>query len=149
MVTHQSTKTTEILLVEDNNGDTRLIKEAFREYGEKINLHVVDNGKNALEFIFKKGNYSHVRYPDLILLDLHLNNGMTGLEVLQEIKSNNKTVCIPVVILTSSNNEKDIMKAYDYHANCFISKPLDLSKCVSVINEIGYFWFNIVKLPQE
>jgi CheY-like chemotaxis protein len=138
----------EILLVEDSPGDVRLTKEAMKESRITNNLHVVTDGVEAMNFLLKKGNYSNAVTPDLILLDLNLPK-KTGFEVLTEIKGNLKLKLIPVVILTTSQAEKDIIMSYKLHGNCFISKPVEFKSFFRVISEIENFWFTIVKLPKK
>lgn len=135
-----------ILLVEDNPGDIRLTQEALKESEIKSNLHVVKDGVEALEFLRRKGKYSGISVPDLILLDLNLPK-KDGREVLAEIKHEDTLKMIPVVILTTSDAEQDILKSYKLHANCFITKPVDLDQFIYVIKQIQIFWFAVVKLP--
>jgi chemotaxis family two-component system response regulator Rcp1 len=136
----------EILLVEDNPGDVRLTKEAFKE-GKVLNkLNVVKDGVEALEFLHKQGKFSKAVHPDLILLDLNLPR-KDGREVLAEIKGDPNLRRIPVVILTTSKSEQDILKTYDLHANCYITKPVDLSQFIKVIQSVEDFWLTIVNLP--
>ena len=134
----------EILLVEDNPGDVRLIQEALKENKIVNNLHIADDGIQALEFL----NSTENPVPDLILLDLNLPR-MDGREVLEEIKSDIKLKIIPVVILTTSSSDEDILKTYNLHANCYITKPVDLDKFIQIVKKIGKFWFSIVKLPPK
>jgi two-component system, chemotaxis family, response regulator Rcp1 len=136
----------EILLVEDNPGDVRLTREALREAKVRNNLHVVDDGVKALQFLRRQGEYAGATRPDLILLDLNLPR-MGGREVLTEIKADPDLLQIPVVVLTSSQAEQDIVRAYELHANCYISKPVSLDQFVSVVKSIEDFWFTIVRLP--
>ncbi len=136
----------EILLVEDNPGDVRLTKEAFKE-GKVLNkLNVVKDGVEAMEFLHKQGKFSKAVHPDLILLDLNLPR-KDGREVLAEIKSDPNLRRIPVVILTTSKSEQDILKTYDLHANCYITKPVDLSQFIKVIQSVEDFWLTVVNLP--
>jgi len=137
----------EILLVEDNDGDARLAKEAMRDSKIRNNLHHVIDGEEAMDFLFKRGKFSSAPTPDLILLDLNLPK-KDGREVLEEIKKNETLKPIPVVILTVSNAEEDILKTYNLHANCYITKPLDLEQFMKVVKSIEDFWFTIVKLPK-
>jgi CheY-like chemotaxis protein len=148
MCAAQLLKPIEILLVEDNPGDVDLTREALE--GSKINnmLHVVVNGEEAIAFLQQKGKYTNAPRPDLVLLDLNLPR-MDGREVLNKIKSNDDLKRIPVVVLTSSKDEEDILKAYNLHANCFITKPMDLGQFVKVVHTIEEFWFTIVKLPPK
>ena len=136
----------EILLVEDNPADVRLTKEALHEEKLHNNLSVVSDGEEALEFLHKKGKYAKATTPDLILLDLNLPK-MDGREVLKEIKSDDELKSIPVVILTVSKAEEDVLKTYKLHANCYISKPIDLNQFSRVVKSIKEFWLTIVKLP--
>ena len=138
----------DILLVEDNPGDARLAKEALVESKIKNNLFIVGDGEEALNFLFQQGAYINSPRPDLILLDLNLPK-KDGREVLTEIKNNDNLKRIPVVILTTSSSEEDILKTYDLHANCYITKPLDLDQFVKVIKSIEDFWLTIVKLPSD
>jgi CheY-like chemotaxis protein len=140
------TKTVEILLVEDNPGDARLAKEALKESKMLNNLYIVDDGVEAMDFLYKKGEYSSMPRPDLVILDLNLPR-KDGREVLAEIKNDNDLKTIPVVILTISQAEEDILKTYNLHANCFISKPIDLEQFIKVVRSIEDFWLTIVKLP--
>jgi len=141
-------KPIDVLLVEDNPGDVRLTKEAFKEGEMSINLHVVADGVEATEFLTKKGEYADAPSPDLILLDLNMPR-KSGREVLEEIKDDEKLRRIPVVVLTTSKAEEDIIGSYDLHANCFITKPVDMDQFIEVIKFIEGFWFTIVKLPGD
>jgi len=136
----------EILLVEDNPGDARLAREAFQDAKVRNTLHWVDNGQEAMDFLRKEGKHARVPRPDLILLDLNLP-GKDGREVLAEIKEDADLKRIPVVILTVSKDEEDVMKTYNFHANCFITKPLDLNQFIKVVKSIEDFWLTVVKLP--
>lgn len=135
-----------ILLVEDNPGDVRLTKEAFKEGNIAINLNVVMDGVEALKYLKRKEPYAHVSLPDLILLDLNLPK-MDGREVLEEIKMDPELRRLPVVILTTSNAEQDIMKSYNLYVNCYINKPVDFDKFFEIIKKIEEFWFNTAILP--
>jgi CheY-like chemotaxis protein len=148
MVTQEYGKPIDILLVEDNAGDTRLAIEALKESKLRNNLHVVTDGIEAIEFLYKKGKHAQASRPDLILLDLNLPK-KDGREVLAEIKSDPDLKRIPVVILTISKAEEDVLKSYNLHANCFITKPLDLNQFVTVVKSIEDFWLTIVKLPSH
>ena len=141
-------KSVEILLVEDNPGDARLALEALKDNKIRNELHTVEDGVEAMNFLRKKGKYSNVPRPDLILLDLNLPK-KDGREVLAEIKEDDKLKAIPVVVLTISKAEEDILKSYNLHANCYISKPLDLKQFIKVVKSIKSFWFSIVKLPPK
>ncbi|MEP0788785.1 response regulator [Funiculus sociatus GB2-C1] len=136
----------EILLVEDNEGDIRLTKEAFRESMVWNHMNVVRDGAEALAFLRREGKYTNAIRPGIILLDLNLPK-RSGIEVLEEIKRDNELKHIPVVVLTSSQAEQDILNSYNFHANCFISKPLDLEQFLQVVQSIKDFWLTIVKLP--
>ena len=138
----------EILLVEDNPGDVRLTREALREGKVRNNLHVAADGVEALHFLRKEGRFADAVRPDLILLDLNLPK-KDGREVLEDIKSDPDLRYIPVVVLTSSQAEQDILRAYDLHANCYVTKPVDLDQFIHVVRSIEDFWFTIVKLPPE
>ena len=138
----------EILLVEDNPGDVRLTQEVLRDAKLHNNLHVVEDGIKALEFLRGVGIYTDAPRPDLVLLDLNLPK-KDGRDVLAEIKADSDLKRIPVVVLTTSKAEEDIFKAYDLHANCYITKPVDLDQFITVVRSIEEFWFTIVKLPPE
>jgi chemotaxis family two-component system response regulator Rcp1 len=142
------TKNIEILLVEDNPGDVRLTQEALKEGKVLNNLHVAVDGVDALEFLRKEGKYARVPRPDIVLLDLNLPR-KDGRELLADIKNDPKLRQIPVVILTTSKAEEDIVKTYDLHANCYITKPVDLDQFIEVVKSVEDFWFSIVKLPQN
>jgi chemotaxis family two-component system response regulator Rcp1 len=135
-----------ILLVEDNPGDVRLTMEALKDAKVLNNLHVAKDGIEALAFLKRQGKFEDAIRPDLILLDLNLPK-MDGRDVLAEIKADPEFRRIPVVILTTSKAEEDILKTYELHANCYITKPVDLEKFIEVINAIEDFWLTIVKLP--
>ncbi len=138
--------TVEVLLVEDNPGDVRLIQEVFKEAKIKNILHVAIDGEKAMEFLRMKGKATLGRLPDLILLDLNLPK-KDGRTVLKEIKDDNHLKCIPVVVLTSSIREEDLIETYRNNANCYIPKPVNLNQLIRVIENIGDFWMNTVKLP--
>lgn len=137
-----------ILLVEDNPGDVRLTKEALRDSKIFNTLEVVEDGLEAMNFLHKKGKYRNVEIPDLILLDLDLPN-MSGREVLENIKTDLDLRMIPVVVLTVSQSEQDVLKSYDMQANAYVNKPVDLDQFIHVIKSIENFWFTIVKLPHR
>lgn len=138
----------DILLVEDNPGDVRLIQEALRD-GKILNqLSTVSDGQKALDWLHKLGSYSQARRPQLILLDLNLPR-KDGREVLQEVKTDPNLRSIPIVIITSSQVEEDILKSYNAYANCYVTKPLDLHKFITVVKSIEDFWLSIVKLPPQ
>ena len=138
----------DILLVEDNPGDVRLTIEALKE-GKVLNtLSVAVDGVEALSFLHREGPYAEAPRPDLILLDLNLPK-KDGREVLAEIKTDDKLKCIPVVVLTTSQAEQDIFKSYNLHANCFITKPVDLEQFIAVLQSIEDFWLTVVTLPED
>lgn len=138
----------EILLVEDNPADVRLTVESLKE-GKVCNiLHVVEDGEEAISFLQKKGKYADKPHPDLILLDLNLPK-KSGHEVLAEIKGDDELKRIPVVVLSSSKAEEDIQRSYGLHANCYITKPVNLDQFIHVIKTINNYWFSIVKLPSH
>lgn len=141
-------KVAEILLVEDNPGDIRLTQEALKEGNIPNNLNTVMDGAAAIRFLFKEGEYANAKRPDLILLDLNLPR-KDGREVLAKIKADKALKRIPVVVLTTSNAETDILKAYDLHANCYITKPVDFNHFITVIKSIEQFWLTTVRLPSE
>ena len=136
----------EILLVEDNPGDVRLTKEALREGKVYNNLHWAKDGVEALEFLRREGKHSEAPRPDIILLDLNLPK-KDGREVLSSIKNDERFKQIPVVILTTSEAEEDVLRSYELHANCYITKPVDLDKFIVVVQSIDRFWLTVVTLP--
>jgi two-component system, chemotaxis family, response regulator Rcp1 len=136
----------QVLLVEDNPGDVRLTKEALKEGKLLHELTVVGDGVDALSFLRKEGKYADALQPELILLDLNLPK-KDGREVLAEIKADPQLRRIPVVVLTTSSAEEDILKIYDLHANCYITKPVDLEQFMRVVKSIEDFWISVVKLP--
>ncbi len=138
----------DVLLIEDNPIDVMVTKEAFDKGRLRNHLHAVYDGVEALDFLRRTGSYSNAPRPDLIMLDLNLPK-KDGREVLAEIKKDPALRRIPVVILTTSKAEEDIVNSYELHANCFITKPIDLDKFVKVVQSIEEFWFSIVKLPSE
>ena len=135
-----------ILLVEDNPGDVRLTQEALKESKVLNNLSVVADGVEAMAYLRREREYAAAILPDLILLDLNLPK-KDGREVLEEIKSDPALRCIPVVILTTSTAEQDILRSYDLHANCYVTKPVDLEQFIKVVQTIEEFWLTIVTLP--
>lgn len=137
-----------ILLVEDNPGDIRLTKEVLKEGKIRNDLSVVMDGEEALLFLKKTGKYKDVKTPDIILLDLNLPK-KDGRQVLAEIKSDPVLMLIPVIVLTTSSAEKDIMNMYAIHANCYITKPVDFDQFINVVRSIENFWLSIVKLPHN
>ena len=141
-------KPIDILLVEDNPGDADLAREALE--GGKLNnkLFVVGDGEAAMDFLHQTGRYEDAPRPDLILLDLNLPR-KDGREVLADIKAHEKLKRIPVVILTTSQSEEDVLKSYNLHANCYITKPIDLNQFIKVVRSIEDFWLSIVVLPPD
>jgi two-component system, chemotaxis family, response regulator Rcp1 len=138
----------EILLVEDNPGDARLTLEAFKEGKVFNNLTVVGDGVEAMAYLRREGQYANSVQPDLILLDLNLPK-KDGREVLAEIKSDERIRNIPVIVLTTSAAEEDIARAYSRHANCYITKPVDLDQFLHVVQSIESFWLSLVRLPSR
>lgn len=136
----------EILLVEDNPGDVRLTKEALREGKVYNNLHWAKDGVEALEFLRREGKHAKAPRPDIILLDLNLPK-KDGREVLEIIKGDERLKHIPVVVLTTSKAEEDVVKSYALHANCYVTKPVDLEKFIVVVKSIDRFWLTVVTLP--
>ena len=136
----------EILLVEDNPGDVRLTREALKEGKVANRINVAADGIEAMAFLHREGKYENAPKPDLILLDLNLPR-KNGREVLAEIKMDPDLKSIPVVILTSSQAEKDIVATYNLHANCYVTKPVDFDQFIDVVRSIEDFWFKLVKLP--
>ncbi len=139
-------RTIEILLVEDNPGDANLTRIALADREVNVNLSVVTDGVEAMDFLHRQGEYQQAIHPDLILLDWNLPR-KNGREVLIEIKADQRLQRIPIVVLTTSASEADILKAYDLHANCYITKPVDFNEFVQIVQSIEQFWFTIVKLP--
>jgi chemotaxis family two-component system response regulator Rcp1 len=146
MTIEQQGRAVEILLVEDNAGDVRLAREGLRECKLLNNLSVAEDGVKALAFLRREGEYARAPRPDLIMLDLNLPR-KDGREVLKEIKEDEQLKSIPVVILTTSKAEEDIVKSYSLHANCYVTKPLAIEQFINVVQAIESFWFTIVKLP--
>lgn len=138
----------EILLIEDSLGDVRLTREALSEGKINNNLHVVSDGIEAMSFLLRRGGYAKAPTPDLILLDLNMPR-MDGREVLAAIKADDELKHIPTVVLTTSDAERDILKSYKLHANCFITKPVDLDQFIRVVRSVEDFWLSIVKLPRD
>ena len=138
----------ELLLVEDNPGDVELAREALRDVAAPLHLSVVHDGVEALAFLRREGQYGQAPRPGLILLDLNLPK-KDGREVLAEIKADPRLQAIPVVVLTTSASEQDILRSYQLHANCYITKPVDLDQFMQVVNIIDDFWLTIVALPSK
>lgn len=136
-----------ILLVEDNPADVRLTCEVFREGKIRNNLYIVEDGVEAINFLMQKEKYCDVPKPDLILLDLNLPK-KDGRQLLEEIKNDKSLSQIPVMVLTSSRAEEDIMKTYDLRANCYITKPFDFEQFIAIARSIEDFWFSIVRMPK-
>ena len=137
-----------LLLVEDSEPDVHLTKVALREAKVSNRLWVVEDGVEAIQFLQQQGPYADVPRPDLILLDLNLPR-KDGRQVLREIKSDESLRRIPVVVLTTSKNEEDVLKAYNLHANCYITKPVDFGRFMDVVRSIEQFWLTVVRLPDD
>jgi chemotaxis family two-component system response regulator Rcp1 len=142
----ESQELIEILLVEDNPGDALLTREAFDEARVRNNLHHVTDGVRAMEFLRREGEYERSPRPDIILLDLNMPR-KGGLEVLEEVKNDPRLKDIPVVVLTTSAAEEDVVRSYQAHANAYITKPVDLAKFLSVVRTLEEFWLAVVRLP--
>jgi two-component system, chemotaxis family, response regulator Rcp1 len=138
----------EVLLVEDSPGDVRLTREAFKDAKVHLNLNVASDGAEAMDFLNREGKHPHAPRPDLILLDLNLPK-KDGREVLKEVKESPTLKSIPVVILTTSASDADILRSYRLHANCYITKPVSLDGFLQVVKSIDDFWLTVVKLPSE
>ena len=143
-----SGQTMQILLIEDNPGDVRLVAEAIRQSKMLHELHVAEDGQEGMAFLRREGAYSAAPEPDIILLDLNLPN-LDGREVLAEVKTSSELKRIPVVILTSSDAEADIIKAYDLYCNAYMVKPFTASGFLDVVRAIEWYWLNLVKLPPK
>ncbi len=143
-----NTKPIEILLVEDNEGDVGLVEEVFEDAKIRNTLNVAEDGEEALLFLQKEKQFIDAPTPDIILLDLNLPQ-KDGREVLEEIKNDDNLKRIPVVILTTSKAEEDILKSYDLHANAYITKPVDFDQFIRVVKSIEDFWLEVVRLPDE
>jgi two-component system, chemotaxis family, response regulator Rcp1 len=146
MINPKSVKPIEILLVEDNPGDIRLTIEALKDGKLANNLTVVQDGVEAIALLHREGPYAKARRPDIILLDLNLPK-LHGSEILSKLKTDERFKSIPVIILTTSKADEDILRSYQLHANCYISKPVDLDEFVRVVRSIEDFWLSIIKLP--
>jgi CheY-like chemotaxis protein len=140
------TRPIHILMVEDNPGDVRLAQEALRQAKVANSMDVVSDGVRAVEYLCGKGDFEESPTPDLVLLDLNLPR-MSGVEVLRKIKSCEVHSRIPVVVLTSSKAEEDVLRSYELHANCYVTKPVDFKQFVEVVKSISHFWFAVVELP--
>jgi CheY-like chemotaxis protein len=147
MKAFENGKIIDILLVEDNPGDIRLTREVLKEGKISNTLNVVTDGEEALKYLMKEGEYTNALSPDLILLDLNLPK-IDGRQVLEHIKNHPKLKIIPVIVLTTSEAEKDVLDMYENHANCYITKPVDFDQFISVIKTIEDFWLTLVKLPR-
>lgn len=145
-IVHPCVSAIQVLLVEDNPGDIRLTREAFKDAKVHLEMHVVNDGVQAIDFLNRREGYEGSPRPDLILLDLNLPR-KDGRDVLAEIKADTLLKSIPVVILTTSASDVDIESSYLLHANCYISKPVDLDGFLTVVRSIDDFWFSVVKLP--
>lgn len=143
----ESTQSIEVLIAEDNPDDVFLTQEAFKDAKLSINLSVVEDGQEALDFLRRRGPYADAPCPDLILLDLNMPK-KDGREVLKEIKTNDKLRLIPVIVLTTSSAVEDINEAYQLYANCYITKPTDFNEFTEVVELIEDFWFSSVRLPR-
>lgn len=141
-------KLADILLVEDNEGDIELTKEAFEEAKFRNKLQVVEDGGDALDYLYKRGEFTSAVTPDIVLLDLNIP-GTDGREVLETIKNDKKLRRIPTIILTSSKADKDVIESYDLFANCYIVKPVDAVKFIDVVRRVEKFWVDIVHLPSH
>ncbi|MEW5928838.1 MAG: response regulator [Gemmatimonadota bacterium] len=142
----EESRSIEVLLVEDNPGDVRLMREAFWEVDVRHCLHTASDGVEAIDFLRRRDGYARAPRPDLIVLDLNLPR-KDGREVLAEIKADDRLRHIPVVVLSSSTAAEDVAGAYDLHANCYVSKPVDFDEFVNVVRSIETFWFNTARLP--
>ncbi len=138
----------DILLVEDNEGDAHLTREALKRAKVRNRVHTTTDGVEAMQFLMREGSYADAPRPDLVILDLNLPN-MDGREVLEAIKANPELRSIPVVVVTSSAAETDIVRTYDLNANAYVTKPVDLHQFLHVIGSVGDFWLDIVKLPPK
>ncbi|HEX9837178.1 MAG TPA: response regulator [Alphaproteobacteria bacterium] len=143
---HRTKPVIDIMLVEDNPADARLTREALRESGVPTRLHHVSDGEQALDFLNRCNGFDGSPRPDIILLDLNLPR-MDGRDVLRELKSDPKLMTIPVVVLTTSEAEEDIIRSYELHANCYVQKPVDLDKFLAILGLIENFWLSTVRLP--
>jgi len=148
MNTEETGRPVEILLVEDNAGDIRLTQEALKDAKVRNNMHVTRDGVEAMSFLRREGKYATAPHPGIILLDLNLPR-MNGREVLAEIKKDPNLKHIPVVVLTTSEAEQDIVECYGLHVNCYITKPVGLGQFMKVVKSIKDFWFTMVKLPEN
>lgn len=148
MSNNENLEPAQVLLVEDNEDDVELTLEALKDSKVRMDVHVVFDGVAAMQFLRRQGEYAAKPRPDLVLLDLNLPL-MDGREVLKEIREDADLTHLPVVVLTTSQNEEDICKAYKLHANCYISKPVDFTQFTEIIKKIEGFWLQLVKLPKQ
>ena len=148
MITKSLPRYIEILLIEDSPADILLTREAFKNNKLVNEIHVAEDGIQALDFLYKRGKYASAPRPDLILLDLNLPR-KNGREVLAEIKADDDLRSIPIVVLTTSNDDGDILKAYNLNANCYVVKPMGFDNFMKAIQSIRHFWFSVVTLPPE
>lgn len=146
MTIFESTMAVDILIVDDNRADIRLVQEIFKKGKMIVNLHAVLDGIEAMEYLRKEGKYKDARLPDLILLDLNMPK-KDGREVLEEIKSDEMLKAIPVIVMTISKTEEDILRSYNLHANAYIVKPIELGQFMNTVRSIEDFWLTVVKLP--
>ncbi|MBF0108611.1 MAG: response regulator [Magnetococcales bacterium] len=144
----EEVKFIEILLVEDSPGDVELTREALADSKMLNCLNVVEDGEEAMAYLRQQGRYAHAKRPDVVLLDLNLPR-KDGREVLEEIKADPELKAIPVVILTTSQADEDILRTYRLHANCYITKPVDINQFFAVVKSVENFWFSVVKLPPQ
>jgi CheY-like chemotaxis protein len=147
-MTLQPERQVEILLVEDDPGDVMMTREAFQDYKVQNQLHVVSDGAEAMAFLRQEGDYAGRPRPDLVLLDLNLPR-MDGRQVLESIKSDPELASIPVVVLTTSENEDDVLRSYSLHANAYVTKPVDFQRFIEVIRQIDDFFVTVVRLPRR
>lgn len=140
------TRPIDLLLVEDNPGDVDLTREALEESKIHVSLHTVTDGVEALAYLRREDRYADVPRPDLVVLDLNLPK-LDGREVLERVKRDPDLVSIPVVVMTSSSAEEDVVRSYELHANCFVTKPLDMDQFNKVVRSLDDFWFSVVRLP--
>ena len=148
MTQSQPARQIEVLLVEDDPGDVLMTREAFEDYKLTNQLHVVQDGADAMAFLRQEGEYADVPRPDLVLLDLNLPR-MDGREVLQAIKSDPELASIPVVVLTTSEAEEDVLRSYSLHANAYVTKPVDFERFIDVVRRIDDFFVTVVRLPSR
>jgi CheY-like chemotaxis protein len=148
MSVSEPTRAIEVLLVEDDPGDVLMTREAFQDYKVANQLHVVQDGVDAMAFLRREGDYAGAPRPDLVLLDLNLPR-MDGREVLQAIKGDPELARIPVVVLTTSEAEEDVLRSYSLHANAYVTKPVDFERFIEVVRQIDDFFVTVVRLPSR